>query len=59
MIIISASRRNLDYASQAPLHPGYAGFSFYQNGVGAQPVENAILNTLRQDPFCSIVPNTS
>jgi len=25
MIIISASRRNLDYASQAPLHPGYAG----------------------------------
>jgi hypothetical protein len=24
MIIISASWRNLDYASQAPLHPGYA-----------------------------------
>ena len=26
MIIISTSRRNLDYASQAPLHPGYAGY---------------------------------
>ena len=25
MIIISASRKNLDYASQAPLHPGYTG----------------------------------
>jgi len=27
MIIISASRRNLDYASQAPLHPGYTGYA--------------------------------
>jgi len=27
MIIISANRRNLDYAPQAPLHPGYTGFS--------------------------------
>jgi len=26
IIIISVSRRNLDYASQATLHPGYAGY---------------------------------
>ena len=25
MIIISANPKNLDYASQAPLHPGYTG----------------------------------